>query len=76
MQPKVGDKLYHGAPEERVEILHTSSVGLQAILDIPPPCRVVVGEPVPLGLAWRGGEVESGCQPRQHMIWMGWYGRA
>ncbi len=36
----------------------------------------VVGEPVPLGLAWRGGEVESGCQPWQHMIWMGWYGRA
>ena len=22
---------------------------------------VVVGEPVPLGLAWKGGEVESGC---------------
>ena len=36
----------------------------------------VVGEPVPLGLAWKGGEVESGCQPRQHIICMGWYGRA
>ena len=40
-------------------------------------CSVLVvvgrvgGEPVPLGLAWKGGEVESGCQPRQHMIWMG-----